>query len=428
MERKLMANLYDWKISKHRKPLVLWGARQTGKTWLMREFGKRYFDSVVYISFYNNKKISQIFETDYDIKRIINALEIELHVNIVPGVTLLIFDEVQYAPKVLESLKYFCEDAADYAVVCAGSLLGVALHEGVSFPVGKVDELHLYPMSFEEFLCANGEERLADYCKDYHMPEVTDFSERYVKLLKAYYIVGGMPEVVYSFYEHRDFAKVMKLQQNILVKYRAKIAKSNTERRAGLINKCYNSIPKQLNSELKKFKYSRVEKGQTKRKYGTSVDWLLEAGYVIPSYNAINASVPLEESCNKSQFKLYLNDVGLLTCIYGFDTKRHVLNNVVKGNVRTAIYENAVAQSLVACGYNIYYHKPDDNHEVEFIIEKDNEAIPIEAKAGSRVSVSMSNYITKFKPGTAYKLTEEIGQQSEDTQIMPYYGVVFALS
>ena len=196
MERFLLADLIRWKESKRRKPLLLWGARQVGKTWLMKEFGKTCYKNTVYMSFYNNRKIAEIFERDYDTKRILNALEIELHVSIEPEDTLIIFDEVQSALRVVESLKYFCEDACEYSVIAAGSLLGVALHEEISFPVGKVDELRLYPMNFREFLMACGEKKLAEYCKDYRNPEINDFSDTYRQYLKEYLCVGGMPEVV----------------------------------------------------------------------------------------------------------------------------------------------------------------------------------------------------------------------------------------
>ena len=426
LKRKLYSVLLNWKkerLSNHcNKYILITGASQVGKTYLVKQFANAEYESFININFRKQPQLKKMFEDSSEdiVKKITANIR---DVNFIEGKTLILLDEIQYAKEVAESLDYLGRDMR-FDLIVIGSM-GTEADENMR-------KLTLYPFDFEEFLWANGfDEKTTGSLRVRFQSNETlplAYHNRLANLFREYIVVGGMPEVVHSFYEHRDFAKVMKLQQNILAKYRAEIATNNTERRAGLINKCYNSIPRQLNSELKKFKYSRVEKGQTKRKYGTSVDWLLEAGYVIPSYNAINASVPLEESCNMSQFKLYLNDVGLLTCIYGFDIKRHVLNNVVKGNVRTAIYENAVAQSLVACGYNIYYHKPDDNHEVEFIIEKEGEAIPIEAKTGSKVSVSMSNYITDYEPSMVYKLTEEIGKQSEDIQIMPYYGVIFALS
>ena len=225
MERFLMRALQDWKEKKHRKPLILWGARQVGKTWLMKEFGRRYFENTVYVSFYNNKRIAQIFEADYDVERIINALEIELHVKIQKQKTLVVFDEVQTAPRVVEALKYFCEDADEIAVICAGSLLGVALHEGISFPVGKVDELHLYPMNFREYLLARGEEMLAGYCADPMCPEISEFAERYRRFLKEYYVVGGMPEVVARFAEEQDFEQARELQLAILHQYEGDFGK-----------------------------------------------------------------------------------------------------------------------------------------------------------------------------------------------------------
>ena len=401
MERKLMANLYDWKISKHRKPLVLWGARQTGKTWLMREFGKRYFDSVVYISFYNNNKISQIFETDYDIKRIINALEIELHVNIVPGVTLLIFDEIQYAPKVLESLKYFCEDAADYAVVCAGSLLGVALHEGVSFPVGKVDELHLYPMSFEEFLCANGEERLADYCKDYHMPEVTDFSERYVKLLKAYYIVGGMPEVVSRYIESKDFSEVRNVQLNILHQYEGDLGKHVKVNELPRIRMVWNAIPMQLAKENRKFFFGQVKKGARLKEFEVAIEWLVDAGLIYKVHKVSKPAMPLKSYVDFNAFKLYMIDVGLLGALSELDIDSVILGNDIFTEFKGALTEQYVLQQIISeTRYTPYYYAGEKStYEVDFLIQKGKNVIPIEVKAEDNVkSKSLRAYHDKFNP------------------------------
>ena len=246
MDRFLMKSLQEWKEKKYRKPLILWGARQVGKTWLMKEFGRLYFKNTVYVSFYNNKKIAQIFEQDYDVPRILNALEIELHVTISKQDTLVLFDEVQAAPKVVESLKYFCEDAAEIAVICAGSLLGVALHEGISFPVGKVDELHLYPMHFREYLVARGEERLAGYCENPVLPEVSEFAERYRHYLKEYYLVGGMPEVVARFVENQDFEEVRELQLAILHQYEGDFGKHVQPAELPRIRMVWNSLPIQL--------------------------------------------------------------------------------------------------------------------------------------------------------------------------------------
>ena len=225
MERLLMQDLIHWKDDPYRKPLILWGARQVGKTWLMKRFGESCFQRMVYVSFYNNRRIASIFDQDYSISRIIQALEIELHVEIIPDETLLVFDEVQYAPKVVESLKYFQEDAPEYYVISAGSLLGVAIHEGCSFPVGKVDELWLHPLSFEEYLNARGETRLGEFIRDWNLPEVTSFKERYTELLREYMVVGGMPEVVDRFCGQQDYQKVREMQLSILNQYEGDFGK-----------------------------------------------------------------------------------------------------------------------------------------------------------------------------------------------------------
>jgi len=247
MERFLMKSLLEWKENKHRKPLILWGARQVGKTWLMKEFGRRYFENTVYVSFYNNKKITKIFEADYDVERILNALEIELHVKIRKQDTLIVFDEVQAAPRVVEALKYFCEDADEVAVICAGSLLGVALHEGISFPVGKVDELHLYPMNFREYLLARGEEKLAGYCKDPTSALVSEFAEKYKYYLKEYYVVGGMPEVVARFAEDRNYEQARELQLAILHQYEGDFGKHVQPAELPRIRMVWNSFKRILN-------------------------------------------------------------------------------------------------------------------------------------------------------------------------------------
>ena len=390
-----------------------------GKTYLVRDFANNEYESFVNINLRKQPQLAKIFDGSGDslVKKITANIR---DVNLIPDKTLILLDEIEYA-KDIDGLLVQLSKAAGYDFLVVG------------YPVANISDeasaLTLHPLDFEEFLWANGfDEKTTDGLKKRFLrnePIPLSYHNRLENLFREYIVVGGMPEVVQSFANHRDFAKVDKLQREIMVKYRADIAASNTERRAELIKKCYDSVSKQLSSELKKFKYSRVEKGQTRRKYGTSVDWLIDSGLVIPSYNVPKPSVPLDEHCNKSQFKLYLNDTGLLTSIYGFDVKRHILNNVVKGNVRSAVYENAVAQALTARGYSIYYHKPDDNHEVEFIIEKNGEIIPIEVNGKKTVSVSLSNLISEYALPTSYKLTPSPGEIFNSTRIVPYYNVLF---
>ena len=261
MERLMMMQLRKWKESRRRKPLILWGSRQVGKTWLMKEFGRVCFRNVAYVSFYNNKRIAAVFEQDYDVRRILNALEIELHMKISATDTLLVFDEVQSAMKVVESLKYFCEDAPEYAVIAAGSLLGVAVHEGISFPVGKVDELHLYPMSFEEYLLAMDETALAGYLKDWKNPEINLFGERYRDYLREYLYVGGMPEAVDAFRQDRDPIAVREIQEAIVRQYEGDFGKHVSPSQLPRIRMTWNAIPSQLAKENRKFFFGQIKPG-----------------------------------------------------------------------------------------------------------------------------------------------------------------------
>ena len=258
MKRLIEDSLLQWKNSPDRKPLILWGARQVGKTWSIREFGQSHFQNTVYISFYNNQRMASIFEQDYNTARILKAIEIEMHITISPQDTLIVFDEVQGAPKVIESLKYFCEDARTYAVIAAGSLLGTALHQGISFPVGKVDELHLYPMSFREFLWALEENDLADFLTDYKNPEINLFRDRYIELLRAYYVIGGMPEVVEHFRLHHDYDQVRELQLSILRQYEGDFGKHVNPGELPRIRMVWQSLPAQLAKENKKFFFGQI--------------------------------------------------------------------------------------------------------------------------------------------------------------------------
>ena len=276
MFRSIIEKMVQWKDSKNRKPLVLWGARQTGKTWAMKEFGKTHFEDCVYVSFYNNSRIAKIFEPDYDVRRILNTLEIELRVKIVPEKTLLIFDEIQSAQKVLESLKYFCEDCPEYAVVVAGSLLGVAIHEGISFPVGKINELWLHPMSFSEFLIALGDERLAAYIDNPENAEVNEFADLYRERLKQYYIVGGMPEVVNLFRENQDYDACREIQNSILNQYEGDFGKHVDPRELPRIRMVWNSLPLQLAKENRKFFFGQIKKGARSKDFEIAIQWLLD--------------------------------------------------------------------------------------------------------------------------------------------------------
>ncbi len=426
MERLLMKDLCTWKSSEHRKPLILWGARQTGKTWLMREFGKRYFEKTVYITFYNNKRIASIFESDYNIDRIINALNIELHTDIEPENTLLIFDEVQFAPKVVESLKYFCENAPEYPVVAAGSLLGVALHEDISFPVGKVNELHLYPMSFEEYLIACGEEKLANYCVDYRCDEVSDFSERYISYLKEYYCIGGMPEVVSRYLENRDFEEARALQLDIIHQYEGDFGKHIMPNELPRIRMVWNSIPIQLAKENRKFFFGQIKKGARHKDFEMAIQWLCDSGLIYKVHKVSKPAMPLKAYIDFSAFKLYMLDVGLLGAISELDTGSIISGNEIFTEFKGALTEQYVLQQMIAqTPYTPYYYSGDKStYEVDFLIQKKNKIIPVEVKAEDNLKAkSLKVFCEKFKPYTAYRISMNRYRKQEWMENIPLWAV-----
>ncbi|MBR6475891.1 MAG: ATP-binding protein [Lachnospiraceae bacterium] len=426
MERLLMQELIKWKDSKRRKPLILWGARQVGKTWLMQEFGKRFFENTVYISFYNNKKIADIFEKDYDTKRIINALEIELHQKIDKRNTLLIFDEVQSAHKVVESLKYFCEEAGEYAVVAAGSLLGVTIHKDISFPVGKVDEMHLYPMNFREFLLACGEDKLAEYCIDASSAEVSDFSERYKELLKTYYCVGGMPEAVKVYTEENDLAEVRKVQLAILQQYEGDFGKHVSPNELPRIRMVWNSLPTQLAKENKKFFFGQIKQGARQKDFEVAIEWLLDAGLVYKVFKVTKPAMPLKSYVDFSAFKIFMIDVGLLSAFSELDTESVMRGNNLFTEFKGALTEQYVLQQLVSdTKYTPYYYSGEKSvYEVDFLIQKGSDIIPLEVKAEDNLkSKSLKYFYDKFKPGGAIRTSTALYREQEWMKNIPLWAI-----
>lgn len=416
----------EWKDSKHRKPMVLWGARQVGKTWLMREFGRRYFDNVLYVSFYNNKRISGIFEQDYDVKRILNALSVELHVDIDPAKTLILFDEVQSAPKVVESLKYFCEDAREYAVIAAGSLLGVSVHEGVSFPVGKVDELRLYPMSFREFLVAMDEQKLAEYCVDYADARTTEFSDRYMDLLKQYYCVGGMPEAVARYIENRDMPEVREVQLSILDQYEGDFGKHINVNDLPRIRMVWNALPMQLAKENRKFFFGQIKHGARMKDFETAIQWLTDAGLVHKVNKVTKPAAPLKSYVDMTSFKLYMNDVGLLGAHSELDTDSVIRGNNIFTEFKGALTEQYVLQQLISdTSYSPYYYSGEKStYEVDFIIQKKSEIVPIEVKSEDNLrSKSLRYFCDKYKPETAYRISAAGYRHQEWMDNIPLWAV-----
>lgn len=308
MFRFAIEKLLMWKEKETRKPLIIMGARQVGKTWLMKEFGKKYYEKTAYISFYNNQRMNEVFQTDFDIERILMNLNIESGVTITPEDTLIILDEIQNAPKALESLKYFCEEAPQYHVICAGSLLGVAIHEGVSYPVGKVDLLDLYPLNFREFLCAMGETGLSDalLTKDYDL--IDNFADKYIFWLKNYYYTGGLPAVVDAFRLHKDYQEVRMLQSDILRQYEGDFGKHVDARNLPRIRMVWNAIPMQLAKENKKFFFGQIKKGARSSEFEVAIQWLLDCGLIYKVNRVNEPHMPLKAYQSMNAYKLFMMD------------------------------------------------------------------------------------------------------------------------
>lgn len=437
LQRKAYSMLMNWKKKPDKKALMVNGARQVGKTFLVREFGKREYESYVEMNFIKNPSLKSIFSGDLDVESIYKRMTAYIQgIKLIPGKTLIFMDEIQVCGKARTALKFLVEDGR-FDVISSGSLLGLTygqdddpdVEEPESNPTGYEDFLTMYSLDFEEFLWAIGyDEQQLKILKEYfHSGEkIPDFiHEKYEELFREYIVVGGMPEVVAEFAKNKDFGSVDSIQRRIITDYQFDIAKHARGVEKIKIKACYDSIPKQLAKELKKFQYSLVEKGQTRKKYGSSITWLVDSGLTHICYNVIEPYLPLLGNSNDDQFKLYINDTGLLSAMFGFETKRAILNNTLKGNVKGGIYENVIAESLVKKGLSLYYYKPDNQHEIEFLLEKDGEVIPLEVKAGNNVTPSLNRFIEDFKPSLAYKLVNGNQGKNGIKITMPHYMVMF---
>ncbi len=408
MYRTAMDALLQWKEKINRKPLIIMGARQVGKTWLMKEFGKTHYEKTAYISFYNNKRMDDVFQADFDIKRILMNLNIESGVTITPGDTLIILDEIQDSPKVLESLKYFCEEAPQYHVVAAGSLLGVTIHEGVSYPVGKVDLLDLYPLNFREFLYAMDEQSLADAlaAKDYAL--IDNFSEKYLFWLKNYYYVGGMPAVVDEFRQNRDYAEVRQIQNDIVRQYEGDFGKHVDARTLPRIRLVWDSVPLQLAKENKKFFFGQIKKGARSSEYEIAIQWLVDCGLIYKVNRVNEPNMPLKAYKSMNAYKLFVLDVGLLGAMSELEAESILEGNDIFIEFKGALTEQYVLQQLISdTRYNPYYFATEKaTFEQDFLIQKGKDIVPIEVKAGENIrSQSLKAYCDKYKPNKAVRFS-----------------------
>lgn len=430
MERLAMEQLCRWKDKKNRKPLLIRGARQVGKTWLMKEFGRRYFKQAVYISFDNNEHMKNVFEMDFDIPRILSALKLESKRDINPEDTLLIFDEIQEVPKALTCLKYFCENAPEYAIVAAGSLLGVALHTGTSFPVGKVEFLNLYPMNFHEFLKAVGEEQLALLLERGDYGLMNAFSGKYTDWLRKYYYIGGMPEAVGVFLDTDDFYEVREIQKGLLAYYENDFSKHAPSETVPRIHMVWDCIPMQLAKENKKFIYGLMREGARAKDFELAMQWLLDCGLIHKCCRVGKPGLPLIAYMEMSIFKVYFLDVGLLAARCSLDPRTLMEGSHIFTEFKGALTEQFVAQELVASGMELYYYTTQNSSgEIDFVLQHRGLVIPVEVKAEENLRAkSLKSYCEKYKPKLAIRSSMSGYQEQEWMVNVPLYALTCYLN
>ena len=396
MKRFIYDELKKWKQSETRKPLMMYGARQVGKTYIIKEFGEQEYDSIVYVNCYKNDLAHALFSGNADLDRILVGLSSMSHRTIIPGKTLIFLDEIQEVPPVISTLKYFCENRPDIHIIVAGSLLGVMNMQGESFPVGKVDIMHLHPMSFEEFLDAMGEGQLVGilHSNDHQLTDV--FASKFIDLLRQYYFTGGMPEAVKTYCATKDLIAVRTIQKNILAAYEADIAKhtaSETQR----VRMVWQSVPEQLARENKKFIYGAIRKGARAKEFEIAIQWLVDAGLVYKVNRVRDLKVPLRFYSDSNAFKLYLLDIGLLGAMTDAPASSILIGDNIFSEYKGAFTENYVLQQIVTIPNRptYYYSKDNSTQELDFVVQKDNIIYPIEVKAEENVkSKSLATCIT----------------------------------
>ena len=437
LKRKMYDTLLAWKNSDKKECLLVKGARQVGKTYLIRKFGEKEYDSFVEINFHEQKSLKIIFDGDKTAEEIYKRLTANIPgVKLIPGKTLIFLDEIQKCAGARTALKFLAQDGR-YDVIASGSLLGLSYGKDddnevepvESIPVGYEKTVMMYSMDFEEFLWAYGytDETIAYLKSFYDLKEKIppEIHEKYESLLREYLVVGGMPEVVASFAEFKDFTKVQEIQDKILASYADDISQHAKGAEKVKVRQCYDSSPRQLAKENKKFKYSEIEHKATSRKYGDSVQWLCDANMAYMCYNTTLPTLPLKAYEKDNEFKLYIADTGLLLALFGFATKQALLNGTLKGFAKGGIYENFVAETLVKNGYTLHYYKQGDSSELEFVIEKDGEVLPIEVKAGNAPTKSLDSFINNFEPSIAFKLIGGNVGMTEKKFTLPHFLAMF---
>ncbi|MDY0199162.1 MAG: ATP-binding protein [Tenuifilaceae bacterium] len=426
MLRDKMNDLLTWKTRVGRKPLVVRGARQVGKTWLMKEFGHKHFENVLYVNFEKTKRLQSLFELDFDIKRVQIALQAETGIKITPENTLIILDEIQSAPSALNALKYFCEDAPELFVIAAGSLLGVALHAHTSFPVGKVEFMDLYPMSYYEFLDAIGERNFLEILQSHDWDLITTFKSKYIELLRQYYFVGGMPEAVSVFIRDYDFKAVRYVQKNILDAYEQDFSKHAPIELVHRIRMVWNSIPSQLAKENRKFIYGVLKEGARAKEFELAIEWLVNCGQVHKVFRTTKPSIPLKAYEDRSAFKLYLVDIGLLAAMGDIDVRTLLKGNDIFNEFKGAITEQFVLQQLVNDSNNaiFYWTAERSTAEIDFLIQNSGNVVPLEVKAEENLQAKSLKVLSqKYNPKISIRTSMSDYRNQEWLINLPLYAI-----
>jgi len=428
MYRKIIQQLIDWKHDKYRKPLVLEGARQTGKTYILQQFGKEHYTNVAYINMENaSDKLKQIFDGSISPKRIVQQLEIMFGFVIHPAETLLIFDEVQEIPRALTSLKYFCEDAPEYNIVTSGSMLGIFLHPGTSFPVGKVDFLKMQPMDFEEFLIANNEQRLIDFARE-NTDDLAFLTEKLYDYFKSYLVTGGMPEVVQSWITEKNIERIEKIQDTILQTYIRDFSKHTKEAETVRIKQVFDSLPNQFAKQNEKFIYGVIREGARAREYELAIEWLLSAG-IVRRVNRVKCGdkLPLRAYSERNSFKLYFIDVGLFRRFAKIPTAVVLDKTAIFDEFNGLLVEQYVLQELNR--YELFYWTSGAQAEVDFVTQLDNKIVPIEVKSGSNVKAqSLKVYRQNYNPELSIRFSLLPLKENDGLLNIPlYYSFLFPI-
>ncbi|MEO8148102.1 MAG: ATP-binding protein [Bacteroidia bacterium] len=428
MKRYLLNELVAWKKSENRKPLIIQGARQVGKTWLMKEFGKQEFKQVAYLNFESSSRLKNLFVADFNIERILAVIEIETSIKINAANTLLIFDEIQEAEKGLTALKYFYENAPQYFIIAAGSLLGISMQKNNSFPVGKVDFMKMYPMSFAEFLESIGEQKLVQQLQNKKWKVIASFHEKLVELLRLFYFIGGMPEAIADYIINKDLENVRAIQNKLIIGYENDFAKHAPHEIVPKIKLVWHSLISQLAQENRKFIYGQIKKGARAKDFETAINWLVDAGLVLKVSRIEKPTLPLNAYADYDSFKLFFVDIGLLNAMGKLDKKILLEKNNILTEFKGAVTEQYVCQQLKIKTEIYYWTAANATAEIDFILQHKNEVIPIEVKAEENLkSKSLKVFVEKHKNANAIRASMSNYRKEDWLTNIPLYAIGFIL-